>query len=371
MDTLITIVVLWVLFLGLIIFIDRVGITWLILELARRDVWWSPFRMRPAPGHIIMMTKGKEPGGPFAMVVAGHIPHWHYHKEDRQFYKEDDSAFRQKFPSGPPRTTARFDKMGVVMVGLFRRYYTRKRRWESWDLLPGTAKYGIVRKETKKEEEHIFFFSTTVAVDLETVPTKDNYPAQMKVVENFLLINPEKAEFVAGKWEIQGIAATRARAREYIASKTVHELRDERDDQDRGDFVDAILRANEKHEGESGTIGLVPEYGVMIQGPYYIDFDLESGDKEMTDAMKRQMIAKEDVITARTRADEAAELGKADANRRREEAAGIRATVAAWGTSPAGAQVAMAEAIKSQPQLRYLSVNQGPGGVSVAVPEEK
>lgn len=338
--------ILWVLATAGILVVRQIGLKWLIVWFGEQDKWWSPVRMKPGPGHIVMMTKGREPGGPFAMLLAGHIPYWHYHESDKRFYKEDDPDFGTKFPDGLPAPKGwlgeMLDDAGVIWVGFVRRYYRRKRRWEAWDLKPGKTEYGIVRKETKPEEEHIFYFATTIAIDLETIPTKDNYPAQMKLVENVLLIHPEKAEFVAGKWETQAVAATRARAREYIAGKTVEELKVERDTDNKQEFVDYILVAN----STAATIRLVPDYGVMIQGPYYVDFDLESGDLEMTAAMKRQMIASEDIKTAKLRAQEKTELGKGDANRRTEEAHGIRETIAAWGSNPVGGTVAMAEAIK-------------------------
>jgi len=342
--------------------IEKAGIRWFLAHLGEQDVWWSPVRMKPGPGHIMIMTKGLEPG-PFDKILAGHIPYWRYHEGDRRFYKESDSPiksdppFTTKFP--PPRTQKQkgdeggiLDRAGVAHVGFVRRFYRRKRRWDVWDLPAGKTEYSVTRKETKKEEEHIFYFATTMAVNLETVPTKDVFPAQMKIVFNVLLIHPEKAEFTAGKWEVQAVAAVRARALQYIQSKSLAELRKERDTDKTEDFVDAILKANEKQAGETGTVGLFPEYGIVIQGPYYEDFDLESGDKEMVDALKRQQIAKEDLVTEKTLAEKAKVRGQGKAQERQAEAEGIRTTVEAWGSDPAGITVVMAEAIKeAQPSV--------------------
>jgi regulator of protease activity HflC (stomatin/prohibitin superfamily) len=371
--------------------IENFGVIWFFTWLAEHDVWWSPYRMRPGPGHFIMMTKGKEPGGPFDQVITGHIPYWHYHEGDRRFYKESDSPiksdppFKKKFPGGPPKGNDRLEKAGIVKVGLFRRFYKRKRRWDAWDLRKDKpTEYGLVHKETKPEEEHIFYFSTTMAVDLETIPTKDNYPAQIKLVFNVLNIHPERAEFLAGKWETQAVAAVKARAREYIARMPVAELRKERDTDKTDDFMDHILFANQGNPEakETGTIKLLPEYGVLIQGPQYVDFDLESGDKEMTDAMKRQMIASEDEKTAeilkrKIRIDAEAEKEKrkieAEGTRdaRKAEAEGIRAEYAARMSVKEGAALSMAEAIRvSQP--RYISLGaDGRGGIMIGVDADK
>jgi hypothetical protein len=343
-------------------------ITRVVLWFAEQDVWWSPVRMEPGAGHIIMMTKGARPGGNFAMLMHGHIPGWYFHNGDRRFYQTTDPLFSAKFPTGEPVRVGFFAGVGVVWVGFFRRYYRRARRWDTWDLKPGSNQYGVVRKETvKDEDDHIFFFSTTVAIDLETIPTKEGYPAQMKVIENILLISPEKAEFLAGKWETQAIAATRTRSREYIARKTVRELRDERDSDNSTDFVDYILFANEGDPSapRAKTIRLLPDYGVMIQGPYYADFDLESGDKEMTDAIKRQMIAREDVVTAEIRIEEARNKGKAEAELRTAAAVGIQAENKARMSVPEGADLALSEAIRVA-GVKYLAVDR-PGKQSPLV----
>lgn len=369
-------------------FMDRVGFRLFVTWLAEKDVWYSPYRMEIGPGHLAILTIGKEPGGPFDRVLAGHIPYWHYHEGDRRFYREFDSPiegdppFAEKFPNGVPVRTGRLAEWGVVWVGFFRRFYKRKRKWDTWGLKENSTEYGVIKTESKQGEEHIFYFSTTVALELVTIPTKDNYPAQMKVVENLLLIHPEKAEFLAGKWEVQGIAATRARAREFIARKKVAELRDERDGNKKDDFVDAILKANRNIPGETGTVGLLDEYGIIIQGPYYVDFDLESGNQAMTEAMQKQMIAAEDIKTARLRKEETVIKAEAEKERirieaegardaRKAEAEGIRAEFAARTSVKEGAELSWAEAVKSA-SPKYISLGRdGKGGIMVGVSEEE
>ncbi|MDP2641872.1 MAG: hypothetical protein Q8P21_01085 [bacterium] len=386
-----TTLILWVLATVTIYVVRQIGITWLIVWFAEQDIWWSPVRMRPAPGHIVMMTKGMEPGGPFDKVLTGYIPYWHYHQEDRRFYKESDSPikndppFKEKFPDGSPELKGRLADAGAAWVGFVRRYYRRPRRWESWDLKKGSvAEYGIVRKETRPEEEHIFYFATTIAVNLETVPTKDNYPAQIKVVENILLIHPEKAEFLAGKWEIRAVAATREQAREYIARKSVDDLKVERNSDNQDDFVDHILFANEGNPEtpRSSTARLLPEYGVLIQGPSYVDFDLESGDKDMTAAMRRRMIAEEDVKTAGIRMEETVVKAEAEKKKRKieaegtrdarvAEAEGIKVEFAARMSVPEGADLSWAEAVKTAAP-KFISLGRdGKSGIMVGVNSEE
>jgi len=335
----------------------------LILKLAGLDVGWSPFRFRSPPGNVIMLAKGRE-RGEIDQILPSDIPGWHYHEKDGQFYPENKNLypkgmhvnFKRKFPKGPPKRSGYLDRIGVVRVPLFRHYYRRNRRYDTWDLQKGTSEYGVVSKETKKGEDHLFYFATTMAVELRNVPTKNNFPANIILIFNVLLISPRKAEFLAGKWEIQAIAAVTARAREYISSKTADELREERDEVGPDDFLDHILLANNVVEGETGTIGLLPAYGIMIQGPRYTNFDLESGKKEMVDAMQRKIIAEKDLETAKVLAKKTVVEANAEAKR-------IDRKYGAIARHKDGAQIATAEAILASSPSTLLI-----GGGMVAVP---
>lgn len=339
------VMILWVLSTTLLVFANKVGLTWLITWFAERDIWWSPIRMKPGPGYIKMMTKGFNSGGPFAMVIPGHIPYWHYH-EDRNFYDERDKVrFQEMFPNRPPTPTGWFekklDKVGAVWVGFLRRFYKRKRQWDTWD--PKTN--SVITKETKPGEEEIFYFATTMAFSFDKIPTKDFGSAEGQVVFNTLMINPEKAEFLAGKPEIQVMAAVRSRNRDFVTSKTTVELQQERDERKMGGLVKTILLANKTQEED---LGLLPAYGMMVQGPRFEDYDFveEGGAKDVIEARRRLVIANIDVETAKTKANEAEERGKGKARERQAEVTSIRATVEAWGTHRVGGTVAMAEAIK-------------------------
>jgi len=340
--------------------IRRAGVDGIIILLAQGDKWWSPVRMDPSPGELQVMTVGIKPGGDFAMVLAGHIPEWHLSKADWKLYKEGTPEFRAAFPDGPPVRTGRLASIKVTWVGLFRRRYKRIRRYLSWDLLNG--KYQIVEKKTKEGEEHIFYFSTTMALDLRTMKTIDRYDTQMKIVFNALMIDLRKAEFVAGKWEVQSMAAPTAKIRLYIARHTQEELFLENDTiEDDGELIDEFLSAN--NDQGSGTLGILKAYGIMLSGAYLEDFDIEETPeaKEMLAAKQRQAIAKEDVITAKIRIEEAANKGKAAAAERREAAAGIRDEWEARQSVPEGVQFTWAEAVRNS-NLKAFSLGLGQDG---------
>ncbi|MDP2641780.1 MAG: hypothetical protein Q8P21_00595, partial [bacterium] len=62
--TIIATLILWILATVTIYLVRQLGLNWIIIWFAERDEWWSPVRMKPGPGHVVMMTKGRKLGGP-------------------------------------------------------------------------------------------------------------------------------------------------------------------------------------------------------------------------------------------------------------------------------------------------------------------
>lgn len=375
----IVMVALWVLLTALFALAYKLGIDWIILRFAEKDIWWSPLRMKPSGGHIHFYTKGRVPTGDFATLLHGVIPYWWYHKKDRQFYKEGTQEFNEKFGGKAPRPRGnwakRLNRLGVGWVGFFRRRYSRKRQWEAWDLIKSTVpgkepQYGIVAKETKPGEEHIFYFATTMAFGF-NFPTKDLGAASGTIVFNLLIVHPEKAEFIAGKFEVQGVAALRSRTRDHVTGKTFPHLLAERDTQGTKDLVDNLLRANDTQPGETATLALEPAYGIRAEGPRFEDFDLSEGEggKSIADARRRLEVAKVDLKTENVKAKQAKVRGQGLGDARVAEAEGIKAEFAARTSVRGGAELSMAEAVRAQQQLRYLALGQG-GGANIAVQDE-
>lgn len=348
LDPFVKIAVLTLLFAGLFITVDKFGIDWAKIKLAEGDKWWSPYRMQPEPGHINIMTWGILKAGAFAMVLAGHIPGWHYYADDRRFYhegrtKKEKAFFLTKFPGGPPAAPP--EEVKVVWVGLFKRYYRRKREWIAMALKDG--KHQMVPKGTTPETEHIFYFSTAMAQrvkQLSKVSTASGapVPATLDFSYNALLINPELAEFIAGKWEEKVTGAVNSRSRIYINTKTVDELRAEKDDESNNDIIDYILRANLKQKKETGTVGLVDRFGVMIEGLFYEDFQLEEGDPEIYQAQKDVTIEALAVQKTEQTIKKEENLGIAQKKKDLQVAEGKRAIVEAFTSRPGGEVVALA-----------------------------
>lgn len=339
------------LMVGLIIFAVEIGIPRLLIKLGAKDVWWSPVRTDAPPGKVIMMVKANERGS-FACL---------YHDVPYRIYDHVREEFTEELDPSDPRLkkTGYLAELGLVWVGFNRAYYKRQLRYDSWEKIPGDkdGQFGIVPKESNKGEEHFFNFATTMAIKLNEVPAKGFYPVSLVVQFNTLLMAPRRAEFLAGKWEVQASAEVQKRSQEYISGKTVKELRVERDTDRSDDFVDYVLQANEGTQGAAGTVPLLRGYGIKIDGPKIIQPDYESGDAEMVAAERRTSIAEADVLTASVRVEEARLKGLAKSEERSAEAPGIEKEFAARASVPGGETFTIAEAIGANGGLKALAIN--------------
>ncbi|MDO8565109.1 MAG: hypothetical protein Q7R67_00580 [bacterium] len=383
MEEISLVLVLGVIFMALLQTIEKYGLDLLILWLAEGDKWWSPVRKLPSGGHIHLYTKGWTPGGDFASLLHGHIVDWYFHKKDQQFYHKDDEVFATKFPRDPrPKSSwaRRLAQLGVGWVGLYRQLYRRHRKWEAMDTVDG-KKSGeepsrkLVLKETKKGEEHIFYFSTPMALNLGTIQPK-SAPGTLggrvtgMVSFNAFMVNPPKAEFIAGKWENQTVGAVRSRIREHVQNKTAETLQSEIDTSGTNEMVDAMARANTKQVGETATVGLIDGQGIKIDSPRFEDFDYveEGGDKDVADSMRKITIAENELKVEAVNAEKAKVRGTGKAMERKAEAEGIAAEFAARMSVPQGAELSLAEAVRWG-EVKYLSLNQQGTGVAVTFPE--
>lgn len=288
----------WVALFFVILTIDIFGYDYVVMKLAEQDKWWSPYRQEPQGGHIHFYSTGLNKSGGFAQLVYGHIPDWDFHEGERRFYKRGSDEHKKAFPDGPPKARGRnrrLKKLRVVRVGFFKKLYKRRREWTVIDERTNSVKV----KEVKESEQHIFFYSTEMAVKLDSIPTADmGGAASGKVSFNVLLIGPEKAEFIAGKWESVALDIAHGRASGYIRSRTLKELQEEKDTEGK-QMLEAILQANDPPNDEDATKSIVEEFGIMIDNPRLVDLDFnEVGDTEVLQSLKRKTIAENDLKTA-------------------------------------------------------------------------
>ncbi len=339
---------------------DKYGLPNMLQTLANKDEPWSPVRA-PYPGRIILMVRGKDGRGPFDTTsVIADIPGWYYDVD------------KQRFVEGQKKIQGYLESIGVVWVGFNRSYYKRVRKYDSYDINPTTKQWEVVAKETKPGEEHLFYFSTTMAIKTEEAPAEGMYPVIAKVVFNILLINPLKAESVAGKWEAQATAAVSEKVREYLGSKKIDDLQKEHDTNKSGEMVDYILAANGPDEGadtSDNKLSLVPAYGIKIQGPRIEELDFESGDPEMSKAKREKFIAEQNLLTAEVKRKQTKVEAEAERDNQTIKAEGLKALLRARGEGDPTGVYALTDAIEKT-GLSALSIGQG-GGIIPTIPIEQ
>lgn len=316
--------VLVIIVIGIVILTVEFLIPQAIVLLGKVDSWWSPFQTLPPPGEMYILVRGSR-NGPFDTIIES-VLNYEYNRETQEF-------------SGPIRTRMRNDylsNIGVAWIGFFRYLFYREVRHDKWEKLPNSASWGLVSKTRPGPS---IFFRYNMAVEIKGAETVGNFPVDAVIVFTVQILNPVKAFFFAGGWEVQTTAAVQGCFRRYVSDKRIEELRQE---QKAG--ADALVTAEIKSLSRTGPdeteeTSLFQLFGVEIIDARFVLFDLVSGDERMTNAVRALEIAT-------LNAEASAKDGEGERRKRENRAAGIRAEVEAWGAHTVGGKVVLAEAIK-------------------------
>ncbi|MEK7461782.1 MAG: hypothetical protein AAB586_01795 [Patescibacteria group bacterium] len=316
--------VLIVILVGVVIITVEFLIPQVIVLLGQVDSWWSPFRTLPPPGEMYILVRGSK-SGPFDKIIES-VPNYDYDQIAQEFYGPVSTRMREDYLSN----------IGVVWIGFFRYLFYREVRHDKWEKLPNSANWGLVSKIRPGPS---IFFRYNMAVEIKGAETVGNFPVDAVIVFTVQVMNPVKAFFFAGGWEVQTTAAVQGKFRKYVSDKRIEELRQE---QKAG--TDTLVTTEIKTLSRIGPDGspeasLYTLFGVEIIDARFVLFDLVSGDEDMTRAVRALEIAT-------LNADASAKDGDGERRKRENRAAGVRAEVEAWGAHTVGGTVAMAEAIK-------------------------
>lgn len=328
------------------------GIPRAIVAIANVDSWWSPWRTKAPPGEMLIMVRG-DPNGPFAGILES-VLGWEYLDTTNIFQKEEKS----------PSESGYLDQLGVVYVGFFRYFLWREVHYDKWEMIKdkegkSTGVMGLVPKVRGNKKDPnaspSIYFRYNMAVEIRSADTKGNFAVNAVFVITAQITNPAQAFFFAGGWESQTTAAVQGVFRQYASDKTIDLLREEKSSES-GGAIDLIKKLGE------GDNGLLKLFGTEIVDARFVYID-PIEDKEMNDALKALQIETHKAEAAKKR-------GEGDRDERTARAEGIAKEVAAWGSSPVGATVAMAEAIKvAKPQAIgtgiFASVDVSPKGPPV------
>lgn len=307
------------------------GVDLILSKWAQYDRWWSPLRPKPLDGQYNIMTRGVDVGGPFAGIINS-VKDWVY--EDASFvYSPGTSSMDGTYLS---------DKLGLELVGFFKRYYCRNRQYNAFEKAEGSNERKLVLKNrTGDEEGKRFFFQVLLAADVKGAETSGKPAVDAIVPFMMRVIDPNKAEFLTGKPEEVVANVVLSLSRSYIATKTYSELLRESGDTDNKNFLAFIMAANGKDtDGKPVVGGLVEKHGIEIFAPYLVQVDLVNKDDAFAKAVELKAVREQQREAAKVEAETIGILGDAEAERARK-------VFAAKGSVTSGGTLAIAESIAS------------------------
>lgn len=312
-------------------FIVNIALPRLFITLATYDTWWSPVRILPPQGEFYILVDNT-PDGPFSLLLES--------IEEKNYDSQND-----KFSQDAEDETHALDFVkGVAWVGLNKRYLVREMQYTKWEQLPGQTsgdefRWGLVPKlrgvyENGKPPS--YFWRYDLAIFIDAAEINDNVPINAIVDLTIEIESPRRAFFFEGGWISKLNAAVQASFRQYVGDKTLDMVRE---DKAAGatELVATLKGLSGASREEEASLRNV--CGIKITDARFVKY-ATIGSEEMQQAI-------EAVAIARRQAEAEAIRGRGAKRRRREEAKGIRETVAAYGSNPVGGIVANAEAIAS------------------------
>lgn len=325
-----------------IAFVVETLIPRIIVLLGNVDSWWSPFRTLPPPGEMYILVRG-DPDGPFDSILESVID-YNY-----------DTAMRRFEPVTPgttlPPNTSFLHDIGITYVGLWKYFLWREVKYAKWEKKPDpSTEWGLVSKtrgvKGKSGDSPSIFFQYNMATKIEAAETADNFPVDGVMVFTVQMVDPVQALFFAGGWESQVNAAVQGVFREHVSTRPINVLREEK----AGGADNLVSKVKALSETSVDTPGLRQLYGVNIIDARFVEFDLVTGDEEMTRAVRAVGIAREQAEARREKAKGEKDGAIIEAEGKREalkiEAEGIKEEYAARASQTDGAKFALAEAIK-------------------------
>ncbi|MEX2014142.1 MAG: SPFH domain-containing protein [Parcubacteria group bacterium] len=299
----------------------------------------NPLRIKPPEGEMIAIKRGSK-DGPLDRIVAS-VSGWHFKHEEPGFIPADEWEKWELLPDvvegnrvyTPPTKSMPETEFGIIVVGFLRALHIPHMRYVKWELKPEGTDSGLVRKDRK--DSPFFFFQYTMGIPVLEVESVGNFKTTIRMNVVVRLVNPYKAQFLAGGWEGLLDAAVHGAVRDYIAELSVKRIREERES---GGLADRVKDLNEN------TDGFKSKFGVQIIDVRFVGFDIV-GSERVQNALEAEEVNRLMAGAASERAKEIMTLGKAQA-----DAAALSVTAYGGGMAAAAVRAAelVAEALKKR-----------------------
>lgn len=298
------------------------------------DTAINPFRIKPPEGEMMAIKRGSK-DGPLDRIVAS-VSGWHFRYQEPGFTPSDEwekwELLSDIDPTGvrstyiPPEKSMPEEEFGIIMVGFLRALHIPHIRYAKWELKPGGTETGLVRKD--RADSPFFFFQYTMGIPVLEVESVGNFKTTIRMNVVVRLVNPYKAQFLAGGWESLLDAAVHGAVRDYIAPRKIEAIRKEKES---GKLAKRVKMLNNKSDGFKA------KFGVEIMDVRFVGFDIV-GSVRVQNALEEEEVSRLMAVAAANKAKEIEAIGTARAN------AATLAT-SAYGGGTAAAIVRSAELI--------------------------
>lgn len=317
----------------------------------------NPLRIKPPEGQMMAIMRGNK-DGPLDKFVAS-VSGWHFKCQEDGFVSKNewdkwklvedfDTNGNRIYTSNPNMPEAEF---GIIFVGFLKAFHIPHIRYVKWELKPGETRPSLVSKDRK--DSPFFFFQYTMSVPAVEVESIDNFEITITMNVVVRLVNPYRAQFLAGGWEGLLDAAVQGAVREHLSSRNVDEIRAEKES---GGLTSRILELN---DDITNVDGFKNKFGVDIRDVRFVGFEIK-GDPEIEAALKAKGKNKLMADAAVEKAREIGIIAQANAN-----AADL--TVKAYGSGEAAAAVRQMELLKEALLGTQAGVVSLGGNIPIAV----
>ena len=337
-------------------------------QLKLPDVAINPFRTKPPEGQMMAVLKSNRDGALDTIIAS--VSGWHFRHQETGYVIGDEWEKWELLPDIDPLTGVRVytptqqsmpeAEFGVIVVGFLRALYIPHIRYSKWELKEGKTEPGLVRKD--RADSPFFFFQYTMGIPVLDVESTGNIKTTININLVVRMINPYKAQFLAGGWESLLDAAVHGAVRDHLAELNVEEIRKEAES---GNLTNRILQLNDDDDLVKNIDGFRKKFGIEIRDVRFVGFEIK-GDARVEEALQAKEIN-------RLLADAKVEEARGILTLAKAQADATKLSVEAYGSGEAAAQVRTYELVRDA----LLGTNAGvvslgtPTPIAITPPSKK
>jgi hypothetical protein len=328
------------------------------------DIPKNPLRALPPEGQMMAVMKSN---GPLDRIIAS-VDGYHFKYEEfgsdpnnltgwtgaEEWEKweliEDTPGFKRA--SRPLHQELLEDEFGVTIVGFSRTLFIPHVRYTKREMNVEDKNPKLERVAKDRNDSPYFFFQYNLSVPVLEVEAAGTFQLTVEINVVVRMVNPYKAQFLAGGWESLTATAIWGAVREYVSDKEAAVIQKEKED-------DGLThRVEQLNDGDKG---LIKNFGIKIVDVRYPVFDISTKSEAVKRALEAEKVNKLNYDASEFEAKRIERLGTAEAN-----VAGMLAThYGSEGAASVRSTEILSGAIReAKPQ--FISIG-GSGNVPIAL----